>query len=212
MNRPLTLVLVALTLAGCGATAVVDRAPSGQVVLIRCPQPDADDLHDLQDEYGVKTVVNLRGHKPERTWYRDEEVGVREIGATWVHLRVSGRSGPTPQATREFLDLVRDPDNWPIVMHCQGGIHRTGVMVGLYRIAVQGWSNEAAIEELEDNWFDWTIEDRSAIKTFLRNYQPNRDPEEQAYGTAQPAEDAEPDDAPSEPQSDPLAPDPQPVE
>ncbi|MEZ6185950.1 MAG: tyrosine-protein phosphatase [Planctomycetota bacterium] len=179
MSHLLRALPLLLLLAGCGTTAVVDRAPSGQVVLIRCPQPDADDLQDLKQDYGVKTVINLRGQHPNEEWYREEQIGVREVGARWVHLRVSGRSGPTPQVTQAFLDLVRDPANWPIAMHCQGGIHRTGAMVGLYRIAIQGWSSAAAIEELEENWFDWTIEDRSQIKEFLRSYRPDREPTEE---------------------------------
>ncbi|MCA8923725.1 MAG: tyrosine-protein phosphatase [Planctomycetes bacterium] len=183
MHAPLlraALALPALALLGCGAVAVVDRAPNGQVVLIRSPQPDAEDLRELHADYGVKTVLNLRGRDHDADWYLEEQIGVREIGATWVHYRVSGRSGPTPHDTQAFLDLVRDPNNWPIVMHCQGGIHRTGAMVGLYRIAIQGWSNGAAIEELEDDWFDWTLEDRSAIKAWLRSYRPDREPDEQS--------------------------------
>ena len=40
--------------------------------------------------------------------------------------------------------------------------------------------SEDAIDELEDNWFDWTLEDRSAIKAWLRSYRPDREPDEQS--------------------------------
>ncbi len=36
----------------------------------------------------------------------------------------------------------------PILVHCQHGADRTGVMSVIYRVAVQGWSKEEAIREM----------------------------------------------------------------
>nr|HNI57084.1 protein-tyrosine-phosphatase [Elusimicrobiota bacterium] len=33
-------------------------------------------------------------------------------------------------------------------VHCQHGSDRTGTMVAIYRIAVQGWSKESALDEM----------------------------------------------------------------
>lgn len=179
MNRLVALVSLALltTTTGCGVTQVVDRADDGAPILIRSPQPDADDLEELHERFGVQTVVNLRGEKPGASWFEEEREGVARIGARWVHLRTSGKSAPSPEQVEAFLDLVQDRDNWPIVLHCQGGIHRTGLWSALYRIQFQGWSSERAIEEMEDLYFDWSITDRDALKRWLRGYR--RDPERQ---------------------------------
>jgi protein tyrosine/serine phosphatase len=42
---------------------------------------------------------------------------------------------------------IRDADG-PIVIYCWDGSNRTGVISALYRIVFQGWSKEAAIDEL----------------------------------------------------------------
>lgn len=173
MSRPLLLLLV-LTASGCGVTQVVDRADDGTAILIRSPQPDEDDLAELAAAHGVRTVVNLRGvPEPETGWYQAERRGVEEIGARWVTLKVSGGVAPPQETVDAFCALVEDPHNWPILIHCQGGVHRTGLMSALYRIQYQGWSAEAAVAEMEDLWFDWTTRDRDALKRWLRAYRPD---------------------------------------
>jgi len=48
---------------------------------------------------------------------------------------------------------VEDPANWPVLIHCEMGSSRTGMMVGAYRIAVQGWSVAAATQDAEKHYF-----------------------------------------------------------
>lgn len=178
MKRQAALLsLVVLFASGCGVTQVVDRTEDGVPILIRSPQPDAEDLEELHERFGVRTVVNLRGERPGAAWFEEEREGVDRIGARWVHLRTSGKSAPAPEQVDAFLDLVQDRANWPILIHCQGGIHRTGLWAALYRIQFQGWSQEQAIEEMEHLYFDWTVTDRDAIKRWLRRYR--RDPDRQ---------------------------------
>lgn len=155
-------------------TEVVDRDEEGQPILVRSPQPDEDDLEELHEEHGIKTVLNLRGNNSERDWYKEEREGVRAIGAEWVHLGISGSRPPLPEELEAFFSLVEDRKRWPILLHCQGGIHRTGAFVALYRIQYDGWPNERAVEEMEDRYFNWTTRDRSKLKEWLLRYQ--RDP------------------------------------
>jgi tyrosine-protein phosphatase SIW14 len=181
---------------GCGVTQVLDRADDGRAILIRSPQPSAGDLHDLHAEHGIRTVLNLRGEQePGVSWFEEEACAVAEIGARWVHLRVSGRNPPEPEEVEAFFRLVEDPGSWPILMHCLGGVHRTGALTALYRIQYQGWDNARAVEEMEDHWFDWTTRDREPLKEWVRRYRrdpgrgidrsaraPPRDREEEAAG------------------------------
>lgn len=173
-SRTVALLTLLLVAPGCGVVQVVDQTQAGAPILIRTPQPDADDLRSLHERFGVKTVVNLRGENPGATWFEEERRGVEAIGARWVHLKTSGKSEPDVSLIRRFMDLVEDEANWPIVIHCQGGVHRTGLLSAFYRIQYQGWSNRQAVREMEDCYFDWTIEDRDALKRWLKRYE--RDP------------------------------------
>ena len=165
----------------------MDREPGGRAILIRSPQPDEDDLCELHQEHGIKTVLNLRGDNPERSWYQEERRGVRAIGAEWVHLGISGSRPPLPEELEAFFSLVEDRKRWPILLHCQGGIHRTGAFVALYRMQYQGWPSERAVAEMEDRYFNWTTRDRSALKEWLLRYQ--RDPKHRLPAPAAPEPD-----------------------
>jgi len=172
---PRAAFLALLALAACSSTRVVDRAADGTPILIGGAQPDAESLERLQRFHGVKTVVNLRGEYPDEAWFIRERDGVAAIGVNWIHLPTSGYLAPPPATVTTFFDIVEDRGNWPVFVHCQMGIHRTGLMLALYRMQYQGWTGDEAWVEMKANGFKWTRVDRSAVEAYVRSYAP--DPE-----------------------------------
>jgi len=167
-------VLVVLCLAACASTRVVDRAEDGTPILIGGAQPDAASLERLQSFHGaIKTVVNLRGESPGEAWYVRERDGVAAIDAKWIQLPTSGYLVPPPSTVARFFDIMEDRANWPVFVHCQMGIHRTGLMLALYRMQYQGWTGEQAWAEMKANGFKWTRVDRSAVEAYVRTYTPD---------------------------------------
>ena len=53
-----------------------------------------------------------------------------------------------------FLRIVEDKENRPVLVHCEQGFHRTGVLVAAYRIAHCGWSFEKALKEMQAGGFE----------------------------------------------------------
>ena len=47
-----------------------------------------------------------------------------------------------------FLRIVTDHERTPVLVHCHYGADRTGVLCAAYRVAVQGWSKQQAIDEM----------------------------------------------------------------
>jgi protein tyrosine/serine phosphatase len=41
----------------------------------------------------------------------------------------------------------------PVLMHCKHGSDRTGLMAGMYRVVIQGWSKEDALNEMTQGGF-----------------------------------------------------------
>jgi len=160
----------AVCLSSCSLQLVLDRADDGRAILLRSGQPSAADLRSLHAQHGIRTVINLRGEEDGRPWFEAEREAVSAIGARWVHIRMSGSRPPPPEHVEAFFGLVEDPTNWPVLIHCWGGVHRTGTLSALYRIQHQGWSNDDAVAEMESFWFDWTTRDRSRLKEFVRAY------------------------------------------
>ncbi len=168
-----TLLFFLLASVACSASRVIDRTDAGKPILLVGPQPDAESLQKTHRYYGVKTVLNLRGESAHKTWFKSEKRGVEAIGAEWVQLRMSGYLEPAPDDVNAFFDLVENRAKWPIFMHCQSGIHRTGLMTALYRRQYQGWSAEKAIEEMNRNGFQLGFKDRTVVLEAVRNFKPN---------------------------------------
>lgn len=100
--------------------------------------PTARGLEIAQARHGFRTIINLF---PEDTPYRsphlpDELAFVKRHGLRYVGSPVS------VAAAEDFLDLTlslaRDPEAWPILVHCHGCMDRTPAWAGIYQFVVQG--------------------------------------------------------------------------
>jgi protein tyrosine/serine phosphatase len=112
--------------------------------LYRSAQPTAPGMENLR-ALGIRTVVNLRAFHSDRgttgaAGLLDEELSVK----TW-HLE--------DEDVVRVLRIVKDPAGAPYLIHCLHGADRTGTMVALYRMVIQGWSRERAIDELVNGGF-----------------------------------------------------------
>lgn len=112
--------------------------------LYRGEQPDEAGFASLKAA-GIRTVVNLRT-------LRTDKEGTKENGLKYFHITFQPWNAENEEVA-EFLRIVTDPENQPVFVHCRHGADRTGVMVAAYRIVVQGWSREDAIEEMTKGGF-----------------------------------------------------------
>ncbi len=112
--------------------------------LYRSGQPTAEGMKNLHI-MGIKTVVNLRAFHSDR-----DEIG--DTGLLYEHIPMVAWHATEGEAVR-FLKIVTDPGKKPVLVHCFHGSDRTGAMVALYRIAVQGWTKEEAIREMTEGGF-----------------------------------------------------------
>ena len=110
----------------------------------RGAQPDAGDWADLA-ALGVKTIINLTSDDALA-----EEPGlVAKAGMKYVALPMTTRVAPTPEQLAQFLQIVNDPANQPVFVHCVGGKHRTGVMTAVYRMTQHSWTADQAFNEMK---------------------------------------------------------------
>ena len=97
------------------------------------------------EKLGVKTVVNLRFLHSDR----DE---IKDTGLAYEHINMTTLNTEDKDVIR-FLRIVNDSSRTPVFVHCEYGADRTGTMCAIYRIAVQGWSKDKAIEEMTEGGF-----------------------------------------------------------
>lgn len=107
--------------------------------LYRGGQPTRQGYEELV-KMGVKTVINLRVTPQDKKLIAGLPLTVYQVPINPVMLNTDG--------VDEVLKLLSDPANYPIYIHCRYGSDRTGTMVALYRMAVEDWPREHAIQEM----------------------------------------------------------------
>jgi protein tyrosine/serine phosphatase len=139
-------------------------------VLMRCGQPRVRELEAIRREHGLTTVVVARGgtrHPLRGRWFRKEGAFCEAAGVRLEHMPFSDKSLPPADVFERFVQIVRDPARQPVLVHCEQGFHRTGILCAAYRIAVCGWTLERALEEMRVGGFDPSDEKRRALREAL---------------------------------------------
>jgi protein tyrosine/serine phosphatase len=114
--------------------------------LYRGAQPDAEGFRQLK-ALGIKTVVNLRSFHSDR-----DEMG--DVRLRSEHIWFKAWHAEDHEVVR-FLKIVTDTNHTPVFVHCQHGADRTGTMCAIYRLAVQGWTKDAAIQEMTEGGYGY---------------------------------------------------------
>jgi len=119
--------------------------------LLRSGQPNENQLNNIFREYGVRTVLSLRHEDyPER---EAEHRLAREYGAKCVCVPVSSTEPFTPEQLAEIRRVFAEKTGYPILVHCEHGVARTGVVVALWRIEHNGWAGSRAVKEMLANGY-----------------------------------------------------------
>jgi protein tyrosine/serine phosphatase len=67
-----------------------------------------------------------------------------------------------------FLKIVTAKTKTPVFVHCFHGSDRTGTMVAMYRIFIQGWSKAEALRELKEGGYGFHPIWKN-LETYLKN-------------------------------------------
>ncbi len=114
--------------------------------IFRGAQPGAEGYATLK-EMGIKSVVNLRTRHPETE-------AVESAGMKSIEIPIGMLSGVNEEIIRKAVDAISNPENQPVYVHCALGEDRTGVVVAVYRMEVEGWSMDDAVAEMQDFGFN----------------------------------------------------------
>lgn len=110
--------------------------------LYRGGQPGADGLKALK-KMGVSIVIDMRGNASSHEKAAVQELGMQYIPIPW-HCPF-----PKAAAFAESLKVVQENSGKKIFVHCRLGDDRTGMAIASYRMAIQGWSADDAMKEME---------------------------------------------------------------
>jgi protein tyrosine phosphatase (PTP) superfamily phosphohydrolase (DUF442 family) len=145
-------------------------------VLYRSGQLTQAGLGDAITRFGIRTVVNLKEESPDPLLNggltESEYCKLLNVRYQFLHVDLLNESeaveGKRPSAIEAFRQIMSDPKNHPVLLHCQAGLHRTGVLVARYRIDFQDWSYHHALGELRRNGFGDFI--ANASNDYIKQY------------------------------------------
>jgi protein tyrosine/serine phosphatase len=112
--------------------------------LYRGAQPGKAGFEELEG-MGVRTVVNVRNFSFERST-------CERSGLDYVSIPMRAWSLGDEEVIA-FLRVALDPARQPVFVHCKHGADRVGALVAAYRVVVQGWSREEAVEEMTEGGY-----------------------------------------------------------
>jgi protein tyrosine/serine phosphatase len=109
--------------------------------LYRSAQPTPSQLDTYVKEHGIKTIINLRGEKQNAAWYQAEIQTAQELGVEHVDFGMSASKKLALTRADEIVAIMAAAPK-PILIHCQSGSDRTGLISAIYtsRIAGEGES------------------------------------------------------------------------
>lgn len=117
--------------------------------LYRGGQPDEDGFKQLY-QGGVRCVISFRWRKSINDWEREV---CERIGLKFYSIPLNYTTVPRAKHIEQFFNLLDEIDNRTVFIHCYHGSDRTGLMVGIYRIARDGWTVKEAYKEMKECGF-----------------------------------------------------------
>lgn len=134
---------------------------------------EPDVLNELIEKHQFRTVVNLcyPGEMGEARWEEERRV-VANAGARLVELPMPTTLDPHDHQVRRHIDVMRDPDNYPMLVHCQHGVTRTDKFLAIYDILFRGMS---ADESLAAQPLFGREDHNVHVRAFARSFERERD-------------------------------------
>lgn len=136
--------------------------------LYRSSMPQLGNFEILEG-YGLKTIITFVDKKLTLEYCNFISSSGIIHHVVPVEANKPGRCPTTASVVYQIMELMLDPSNYPMLIHCNQGKHRTGCITACFR-KICGWSDEAAINEYIKYS---TPKDRAADKVFIESFDPS---------------------------------------
>ncbi len=118
-----------------------------------------------------KTVVSLIcPEEMKKDIFAGEEQYLSDNGVRLIRIPLYYATWPTADQVRQFIDVVQNPDNQPVLVHCAQGVIRTGFMVTAYQSAVMKQEKQKIIDNIP--LFGKGEHRKLAVSNYISNFDP----------------------------------------
>lgn len=172
----LAMLTAAITAAGTMIWNHIDRykhlATHEDGMMYRSAWLEPDGFKAVIEEHQIRTVVNLcnPGEMGSERWEKEREA-VTNAGAKLVELPMPTSLDVYDPHIDKHIAILNDPDNYPMLVHCQHGVTRTAKFLAIYDIVYRG---KTGAESLQAQPLfgrkDHNVHVRAFVKKFEREY------------------------------------------
>ena len=125
-----TLLLLAVPLAGC-STLHGNFQTVEEGLFYRSGQLHGAGLSRRLEKHTIRAVVSLRDPDQGESWYVAEISACESLGVEHFDVPWSKEALPSPESLVRLIDIF-DSTEGPLLVHCQGGVHRSAVASAVY--------------------------------------------------------------------------------
>ena len=119
--------------------------------LYRGGQPTVEGIRRLA-ALGIKTIISFRDAREN---VRREQQAAEENGIRFINLHLSNWFAARDAEIHKIIDVIMNPEHHPVFIHCKRGADRTGTVVAVYRMLVEGWTAREAKREAKLRGIGW---------------------------------------------------------
>ena len=116
--------------------------------------------------------MNLRGKKPDSEWYREE---LRVSAANRIKhydITLSATKEPTENDVKQLMEIFKKAQQ-PILIHCQGGADRSGLVAAMWKVIIDQESKSEAEKQLSIFYGHIPLGGTYAMDKFFKKWQPS---------------------------------------
>jgi protein-tyrosine phosphatase len=169
VGRPLVAIIVValLYVTWDQATYNFDTVQPGRIY--RSGQMPATVLARTIHDYKIKTVLNLRGSNKD-PWYLAERAATLRTGATQIDIPMSSCIWMSHTQLR-ILAVTLDTAEYPMLIHCQWGSERTGLVAAFAELLRTGSTLEDARAQFSIRYLFVRVSDGKVMAEHLDQYE-----------------------------------------
>jgi protein tyrosine phosphatase (PTP) superfamily phosphohydrolase (DUF442 family) len=135
--------------------------------LYRSNHPTPARLRAAARRYGLKTLINLRGHRACGSDALSRDTAAR-LGLVHIDMAFESRGAPHRDRILRFADIFARLRT-PALMHCKSGADRAGLAAGL-AILLDGGTAEAALQQLSWRFGHFNRSRTGILDAFFLHY------------------------------------------
>jgi protein-tyrosine phosphatase len=133
---------------------------------------DADTLREVIADEQIRVVLNLccADEMSSSQWDAERRV-VRQCGAKLLELPMPVGVRADDHSIRTFVDVLGNPANYPLLVHCQHGVTRTAQLLVIYDVAYRGLTARDSLRAMPlFGREDHNVQVRAFARDFERRY------------------------------------------